>query len=99
MTVDLIPGRPGGQGPGVQSPVDHRLGQRWLGGEPDGTGHAGSSAPFRVIGPGSWQVQGPVDERVPGRGSVGQVDRDLAVLDPAGGAGVLTLDADVAGAL
>jgi hypothetical protein len=30
---------------------------------------------------------------VPGRGRVAQVDRDLGVLDPAGRAGVLALDA------
>ena len=37
------------------------------------------------------QVQGPVDQRVPGRRGVGQIDRDLGVLDPPGGAGVLAL--------
>ena len=37
------------------------------------------------------RYKGPVDQRVPGRRGVGQIDRDLGVLDPPGGAGVLAL--------
>jgi hypothetical protein len=36
-------------------------------------------------------IQLPVDHGVPGIGGVEQVDGDLGVLDPAGGAGVLAL--------
>jgi hypothetical protein len=35
-----------------------------------------------------------VDQRVPAAGGVGEIDRDLGVLDPAHGAGVLALHSD-----
>jgi hypothetical protein len=44
-----------------------------------------------VLSPGLRQIQGSVDQRVPGRCCVGKVDRDLGVLDPPGRAGVLAL--------
>ena len=40
------------------------------------------------------QIQGAVDQGVPARGGVGQIHRDLGVLDPPGGAGVLALHPD-----
>jgi excisionase family DNA binding protein len=43
---------------------------------------------FGVLGPGPRQVQGAVDQVVTAAGGVGQLDRDLGVLDPPGGAGV-----------
>jgi len=49
--------------------------------------------------PGSWQVQGAVDEGMAAARGVGQVDCDLGVLDPPGRAGVLPLHADAALAL
>jgi hypothetical protein len=47
--------------------------------------HAASAArshPWKADGQGFWQVQRPVDERRPGPGNIGQVDRDLRVLHP-----------------
>jgi hypothetical protein len=57
-----------------------------------------SSAAVAVAGPGFRQVQGPVDKRVPRPGGIRQIHRDLRVLDPAGGWGVLALHADGVGA-
>jgi hypothetical protein len=48
---------------------------------------------------GLRQVQLPVNQRVPARGSIAKVDRDLGVLDPARGAGVLPLHPRRGGAL
>src|SRR6185369_17315780 len=45
------------------------------------------------------QVQGAVDQRVSTRRRVGQIDRDLGVLDPPGGAAVLALHPHRRGAL
>ena len=60
----------------------------------DAVRDAGRLAALRVAGPGPGQVQLPVDQRVPARRGIGQVDRDLGVLDPPGGAGVLALHPD-----
>ena len=49
---------------------------------------------IRVLGPASRHVQGAVDEGVSAWGGVGQIHRDLGVLDAAGGAGVLALHPD-----
>lgn len=54
-------------------------------------GHAGGNAPSRVAGPGLGQVQLAVDHRVPDRPSVGQIHRDLRILHPTRGPGVLPL--------
>jgi hypothetical protein len=91
--------RPSRPGCGVQRPVDHRPGQSRLDREDGIVRDTCGGASLWVVGPGPGQVEVPVDERVPGRGGVGQVDRDLAVLDPSGGAGVLTLHSNGAGAL
>jgi hypothetical protein len=40
--VHLVPGGPAGRDPGVQRPVDHRSGQRGLGGEGDVVRDAGA---------------------------------------------------------
>ena len=91
LAVDLVACRPRGGRPGVQGTADHLLGQRGLGRECRATRHPGVLAPGRVSCPGLRQVQGPVDERRPGRDGIGQVDRDLGVLGPPGRAGVLPL--------
>jgi hypothetical protein len=54
----------------------------------------GLLAAFDVAGPGRGQVQGTVVTCVPMPEGVGEVDGDLGVLAPAGGAGVLALDAN-----
>jgi hypothetical protein len=48
-------------------------------------------AAARVGDPRPGQVEFPVDERVPGWGHIGQVDRDLGVLGAPGRPGVLAL--------
>jgi len=56
-------------------------------------------APIGVARPGARQVELPVDQRVPYRGGIGDKHPDMAVLDPAGGAGVPPLHPHRAGAL
>ena len=58
------------------------------------SGTPAASQPIGVVGPGLGQVELAVDHRVPAGAGVGQVDRDLGVLDPPGGAGVLALHPD-----
>ena len=83
VPVDLISGDPGERHPGGDRPLDHPPGQLRLGRERGSVRDARRAAPGRVTGPGPGQVQLAVDQRVPGRGRVAQVDRDLRVLDPA----------------
>ena len=99
VPVDLIAGHPAERYPGRCGSPDHLPRQLRLGGEPRVRGDPGGGAAFRVVGPGLRQVQLPVDQRVPGRGRIPQVDRDLRVLDPARGAGVLPLYARRGGPL
>jgi hypothetical protein len=58
-----------------------------LGQKVDVVGHSGVGEPLRVGGPGLREVELAVDQGVPAGCGVGQVDRDLGVLDPPGGAG------------
>ena len=57
--------------------------------EHDLAGDSGQLTSFLVGGPVLGQVQGPSDQGVPGRGRVGEGDRDLAQRDAAEGAAVL----------
>jgi hypothetical protein len=89
--VDLVAGYPGGRHPGVQRPREHGRGQGRLGGEPDLVG-----TPAIAKRSGSLiQPRGTYSSRsimaCPGIGGVEQVDGDLGVLDPAGGADALAL--------
>ena len=70
-----------------------------LGRKPHLTGDTGGSAAVGIVDPCLGQVQLPVDQGMPGIGGVDQVDGDLGVLDPPGGAGVLTLHPNRRGAL
>jgi hypothetical protein len=70
-----------------------------LGGKPDLAGNAGVPAAGRIVDPALGEVQLAVDHGVPGIGGVDEVDGDLGVLDPAGGAGVLALHPNGSGAL
>jgi hypothetical protein len=97
--VDLIAGHPGGRDPGVQRPAEHPGRQGRLGRKPDLGGDAGRLAAVGFVDPAPGDVQVPVDQGVPGIGGVSQVDRDLGVLDPASGAGVLALHPNRPGAL
>jgi hypothetical protein len=89
--VDLIAGHPGGRDPGGRRPAEHPVGQCRLGRKPDLVGDAGGLAAVGIAGPAAGHVQVPVDQGVPGVGGIDQVDRDLGVVDLAGGAGVLAL--------
>ena len=93
LAVDLIGGHPRRGRPGIQRPGDHLPGQRRLGGERRVLRDPRGPAPGRIACPGPGQVQRPVDERGPGCGGIGQVHRNLGVLGPPGGAGVLPLGA------
>lgn len=69
-------------------------GQFGFGVEADRIGHAGRRPPLGVLGPGLGQVEADIDRRVSGRGRQGEVDGDLAVLDPPGRPRVLALHPD-----
>ena len=97
--VDLVTGHPRTRHFRLHGTGDHRRGQRRLGRELRFVRHTGRGAPVTVVGPRLGQIQRPVDQRVPGRCGVGQVDRDLGVLDPPSGAGVLALHPHTVAAL
>jgi hypothetical protein len=84
---------------GVQEPGDHAGGQFRLGRESNVLADSGVPAAVGVGRPGARDMQFPVHCRVPEPAGVDQVDGYLGILDPARSAGVLTLDADGAGAL
>ena len=96
--VELVGGGPPGWDSGIQSPVQHPPPQRDLRGERGVSRNAGRGAAIDVLGPGHGQVDGPVDQRPPGRGRIGKEHRHLRVLDPAGGSGVLALHPDAVSA-
>jgi hypothetical protein len=94
IPVDLIAGDPGERNLRGDGPLDHPPRELRLGRERHVRGDPGGRAAGRVAGPGLRQVQLPVNQRVPAPGRVPEVDGDLRVLDPPGGAGVLPLHAD-----
>jgi len=79
---------------GVQESFDHRGGQFRLGLEGELVVEPGGLTAIRIAGPRARDVQLPVHRGVSALPGVDQVDGDLGVLDPSGGAGVLALDAD-----
>jgi hypothetical protein len=89
--VDLVTGDPRRWDPSVQRAHDHGRGQGRLGRKSNLVGDAGRLLAVRVAGPGLGQVQLPVDHGMPHLAGIHQIDRDLSVLDPARGAGVLAL--------
>jgi hypothetical protein len=89
--VDLVTGDPARSHAGVQGAGDHLGRQRWLGRELHRRRDTSLLAPVGVIGPDPRQIQLPVDQRVPVGAGIRQIHRDLGVLDPPGGPGVLTL--------
>src|SRR5512132_623497 len=97
--VDLVAGHPGGRDAGVQRTGEHLGGQGRLGRKPDLVGDADGLAVLRIVGPGPRQVEAAVYQDVPGAGGIHLVDRDLDVLNPARGAGVLALHPNGGGAL
>ena len=62
----------------------------------DVVGGVDRAHPIGVLGQGPGQVQRPVHQSVTLARGAGEVDGDLAVLDPPGRAGVLTLHPTVA---
>jgi hypothetical protein len=78
----------------VEGAGEHPPGQNKLGGELDVSRDTRGGAPIRVVGPRLGQVDLPVDQRVATRRGIGEVDRDLRVLHPPGGPGVLPLHTD-----
>jgi hypothetical protein len=88
--VDLIAGDVGSADTAAVSAGQQFIGQLRFGGEHDLIGHAGQLAAFVIGGPAGRQVQGPVDQGMPGRGGIREGDSDLAQRDPAGSPAVLT---------
>jgi site-specific DNA recombinase len=99
VPVDLVPGYPGERHRRARGPLDHPLSELRLGRERHRRGDPGRRAAVPVIGPGLRQVQLAVNEGMPARAGISEVDGDLGVLDPPGGAGVLALHARRGGAL
>ncbi len=89
--VGLISGGPGDGHSRLQGARQHRPGQHRLGRETHTLGDPRPGAPGRVIGPGFGQIQLGVDQRPAQWGGVRQKHPELAVLGPAGRAGVLAL--------
>jgi hypothetical protein len=83
--VGLIPGDEIRVHARVERGLDHVGGQLGLGRERDFLGNSGALAPARIIGPYFRQVEADIDRGMPGGGGEGEVDGQLAVLDPARG--------------
>ena len=98
--VDLVAGHPRCGRVGLDRAADQHFGQGGFGREtPSISGDSSLLAAVSILGPRLGQVQGAVDQRVSTRRRVGQIDRDLGVLDPPGGAAVLALHPHRRGAL
>jgi site-specific DNA recombinase len=95
--VDLVAGDVGSADAAAVSAGQQFIGQLRFGGEHDLIGHAGQLAAFVIGGPAGRQVQGPVDQGMPGRGGIREGDSDLAQRDPAGSPAVLTRRARAVG--
>jgi hypothetical protein len=87
--VHLVAGDEPGADAAVMGVLEQAAGQFRLRGEHDVLGHSGQFAALLIGGPVRGQVQDPAHQCVPGRGSAGQGNRDLAHGDPAEGAAVL----------
>src|SRR4029077_197847 len=61
--------------------------------------YSGIGATIGIVDPRPRQEQGAVNQRVPARGGIGQIHRNLGVLDTPSGAGVLALHPDRMNAL
>ena len=99
-TIDFVAGHPRRGNLRSHGPVDQRDRQGGFGRETllvfrD----SGVGATDRVLGPRLGQVQRPVDQGVSPWGGIGQMHRDLGVLDAARGAAVLALYPDTVDAL
>ena len=98
--VDLVAGHPRCGRVGLDRAADQHFGQGGFGREtPSISGDSSLLAAVSILGPRLGQVQGAVDQRVSTRRRVGQIDRDLGVLDPPGGAAVPALHPHRRGAL
>lgn len=80
--------------PVIEKSADHAGGRLRLGREDGVLVQARGSATIWDARPGVPYVQLSVHFRVPAQSRVEEVDSDLRVVDPPGGAGVLALDAD-----
>jgi hypothetical protein len=97
--VGFVAGDPSTRQATGQRGFDQPACQLWFRGEADGVGHCCLSASLLVLGPGFRQAESDIEQGVPGRRRIGQVDRELAVLDLPGGSGVLPLHPDGVGAI
>lgn len=99
VAVGLVRGEPAHLDTGLQHTVEHPLGQYGFGRELDLGADSGLLAAFPVLDPGRRQVKLAVDQRPASGRDVGQEHAELTVLDPPGGAGVLSLHSGGCGAL
>jgi hypothetical protein len=94
LTVDRVGHHPRRLNASIQGPLEHLPGKFGFGAHLDLLGHPSPLASLFVFGPLFGQIQLPVDESLPPKGSVGQKHPDLAILRLAGGTCVLALDPD-----
>ena len=93
--IDFVTGHPPRGYSGGHSAVDQCCRQRWFGREtPLILRDSGIGAAIMVVGPAARKIQRPIDQGVPTGCGIGQIHRDLGVLDPTRGAAVLALHPD-----
>lgn len=91
VAVDGVASHPRRLHSGFPRPLEHSLGEPWLGGECDLRRDPGGLPANRIISPLLGKIQFPVDLRMATPSGEGQKDADLAVLDAPGSASVLPL--------
>lgn len=87
------------KGAGFQHSGNQLTRDRDLGREGDPLRYAGAAAAEWVLGPGLRQIQPSIDYSLPKRAGIAEEQTELTVLDPPGGAGILTADINRVGAL
>src|SRR6201999_3914994 len=76
--IDFIAGHPTGGTAGGYGTADQRTSQSGFGRKaPVPVWDSRIVTTATVLGPGSWQIQGTVDQGMPTRSGVGQIHRDL----------------------
>jgi hypothetical protein len=95
--VDLVAGDHRRVDPQLAGVLDEVPGELRLGLEQHFLGDPGQFAVLLIGRADPGQVQGPTEQRVAPASGVGQGDRDLAQVDPAGAAGVLPCRPDRVG--
>ena len=91
--IDRVAGHPAGGHASVKGALEHLARQPGLGRKGNRVGDSGRLTTLGLLGPRARQIQRPVQEGTAAGRVVGEQHPDLAVLDPARSARVLTLHA------